>query len=211
MRALLIHYSTDYVFDGSKASPWIESDEPSPINAYGSSKLVGEEAVAAKGGRHYIFRTSWVYAQHGSNFLRTVLRLASEREELRIIDDQVGGPTSARMIAEATALAIGSCVDLRAGAERNDRPEYGLYHLTCAGQTSWFGFAQEFLQWVAARRPNQKIARCVPIPSSEYPLPARRPRNSVLSNQKLKRGFGLKLPEWRTALHWVLEEMYPKP
>ncbi len=208
--ALLIHYSTDYVFDGSKASPWVESDEPSPVNAYGTSKLAGEKAIAATAGRHYVFRTSWIYAQHGSNFLRTILRLALERDEVRIVDDQVGAPTSARMIAEATTLAIISSVDLRTGAERTGRPEYGLYHLTCAGQTSWFGFAQEILQSAATRLPDHKIARCLPIPSSEYPLPARRPRNSVLSNQKLRGAFGLELPEWRMALHWVLEEMYPK-
>jgi len=205
--ALLIHYSTDYVFDGSKPSPWLESDVPNPINVYGKSKLAGEKAIAAIGGRHYVFRTSWVYAQHGSNFVRTILRLAFERDELRIVDDQIGAPTSARALAEATARAILSNIDLRTGAEQMMRPEYGLYHMTCAGQTSWFGFAQEFLEWVGARLPGQRLARCVPIPSSEYPLPARRPRNSVLSNQRLRDAFGLELPEWRAALRWVLEEI----
>jgi dTDP-4-dehydrorhamnose reductase len=204
--ALLVHYSTDYVFDGSKSSPWLESDVPNPINVYGDSKLAGENAIAAVGGRHYVFRTSWVYAQHGSNFLRTILRLASERDELRIVDDQFGAPTSARAIAEATALAIRSDIDTRTGIERQDRPEYGLYHMTCAGQISWFGFAEEFLGWVAARCPQRKLARCVPIPSSEYPLAARRPRNSVLSNQKLRGAFGLQLPDWRAALECVMEE-----
>ena len=207
--ALLIHYSSDYVFDGSKPSPWLESDVPNPMNVYGKSKLAGEKAIAVVGGRHYVFRTSWVYAQHGSNFLRTILRLAFERDELRIVDDQIGAPTSARALAEATALAIRLNVDPRTGEERQDRPEYGygLYHMTCAGQTSWFGFAQEFLEWVGARLPGQRLARCVPIPSSEYPLPARRPRNSVLSNQRLRDAFGLELPEWRAALRWVLEEI----
>ena len=204
--ALLIHYSTDYVFDGSKPSPWLESDVPNPINVYGKSKLAGEKAIAAVGGRHYVFRTSWVYAQHGSNFVRTILRLAFERDELRIVDDQIGAPTSARALAEATARAILSNIDLRTGAEQMMRPEYGLYHMTCAGQTSWFGFAQEFLEWTGARLPGRRLARCVPIRSSEYPLAARRPRNSVLSNRKLRDAFGLELPEWRVALRWVLEE-----
>ncbi len=204
--ALLVHYSTDYVFDGTKQAAWVESDEPNPINAYGRSKLAGERAVAAAGGRYYIFRTSWVYAAHGANFLRTILRLAAEREELRIVDDQVGAPTSARMIAEATALAIASAIDLRTGAERSDRPAYGLYHMTCAGQTSWFGFAREFAGCVAAKHPGRKFARLIPISSSEYPLPARRPANSVLSNAKLAKAFGLQLPDWRMALHYVLEQ-----
>jgi dTDP-4-dehydrorhamnose reductase len=204
--ALLIHYSTDYVFDGSKPSPWLESDVPNPINVYGKSKLAGEKAIAAIGGRHYVFRTSWVYAQHGSNFVRTILRLAFERDELRIVDDQIGAPTSARALAEATALAILSNIDLRTGAEQMMRPEYGLYHMTCAGQTSWFGFAQEFLEWTGARLPGRRLARCVPIRSSEYPLAARRPRNSVLSNQRLRDAFGLELPDWRAALRWVMEE-----
>jgi dTDP-4-dehydrorhamnose reductase len=204
--ALLIHYSTDYVFDGSKPSPWLESDVPNPINVYGKSKLAGEKAIAAIGGRHYVFRTSWVYAQHGSNFVRTILRLAFERDELRIVDDQIGAPTSARALAEATARAILSNIDLRTGAEQMMRPEYGLYHMTCAGQTSWFGFAQEFLEWTGARLPGRRLARCVPIRSSEYPLAARRPRNSVLSNQRLRDAFGLELPDWRAALRWVMEE-----
>jgi dTDP-4-dehydrorhamnose reductase len=204
--ALLIHYSTDYVFDGSKPSPWIESDLPNPINVYGESKLAGEKAIAAIGGRYYVFRTSWIYARHGHNFVRTILRLAFERDELRIVDDQIGAPTSARTLAEFTALAIRANLDPRTGAERPDHPEHGLYHMTCAGQTSWFGFAQEFLDWTATRFPDQKVARCVPISSSEYPLPARRPHNSVLSNQKLRDGFGLELPEWQVALRLVLEE-----
>ncbi len=204
--ALLIHYSTDYVFDGSKPSPWFEADEPKPINVYGKSKLAGEKAVAAAGGRHYIFRTSWVYAAHGTNFLQTILRLAWEREELRIVDDQIGAPTSAPAIADATARAILASIDLESGGERKGRPAYGLYHMTCGGETSWFGFAEEFLRRARARHPERRMARLVPIPSSEYPLPARRPRNSVLSNEKLRRGFGLQLPEWRAAMESVLEQ-----
>ena len=204
--ALLIHYSTDYVFDGTKSASWLESDEPNPLSAYGVSKLAGEKSVAAVGGRHYIFRTSWVYAPHGANFLRTVFRLASERDELRIVDDQIGAPTSARMLAEATALAIARTVDWTTGAGRSNGPEYGLYHMTCAGRTSWFGFAREFLDWAAAKQPAHKIVRCIPIATAEYPLPARRPANSLLSNSKLAAAFGLQLPDWRIALHWVLEE-----
>jgi len=204
--ALLIHYSTDYVFDGAKPAPWVETDEPNPINVYGASKLAGEKAVAGIGGRHYIFRTSWVYAPHGVNFLRTVSRLASERDELRIIDDQIGAPTSARMIAEATALAIAGAIDVRITGERSGRAAFGVYHMTCAGQVSWFGFAKEFLGWIATKQPDRKIARCVPISTAEYPLAARRPANSLLSNSRLATGFGLQLPDWRTALRWVLEE-----
>jgi dTDP-4-dehydrorhamnose reductase len=205
--ALLIHYSTDYVFDGSKPSPWVESDEPKPINAYGESKLVGENAIAAVGGRHYVFRTSWVYASHGNNFLRTILRLAAEREELRIVDDQIGAPTTAGALAEATAAAIRASVDTRTGTERKDHPEYGLYHMTCAGQTSWYDFARTFLEREAARNPEKRMARCVPISSSEFPLPARRPRNSVLSNEKLRRGLRIELPDWSSAMDSVLQEM----
>ncbi|MGA2989169.1 MAG: dTDP-4-dehydrorhamnose reductase [Candidatus Korobacteraceae bacterium] len=204
--ALLIHYSTDYVFDGTKPSAWVEDNEPNPINVYGASKLAGEKAITAVGGRYYIFRTSWIYAAHGANFLRTILRLASERDELRIVDDQIGAPTSAPALAEATALAIASSVDLTTTAERSGRPAYGLYHMTCAGQVSWFGFATEFLGWMAAREPGRKLARCIPIATSEYPLPARRPANSVLSNAKLAAAFGLQLPDWRSALYRVLEE-----
>jgi len=152
-------------------------------------------------------RTSWVYAAHGSNFLKTILRLAWEREELRIVDDQIGAPTSAPAIAEATARVILADIDLESGAERKAHPEYGLYHLTCRGETSWFGFAQEFLGRAAARLPGRRMARCVPISSSEYPLAARRPRNSVLSNEKLRESFGIELPEWRAALREVLEEI----
>ena len=205
--ALLIHYSTDYVFDGSKASPWVESDTPNPINFYGESKLAGERAIAASGARHYVLRTSWVYASHGSNFVRTILRLALERDELRIVDDQIGGPTAAHAIAEATAQVIVSNVDAETGRERRTHPEYGLYHMTCRGETSWFGFAREIFGYAANQMPDKKIARCVAIKSSEYPLPARRPKNSVLSNAKLLHAFGIELPGWRAALERVMEEI----
>jgi dTDP-4-dehydrorhamnose reductase len=203
---LLIHYSTDYVFDGSKPEPWLESDKPNPLNVYGASKLAGEQAIKAVGGRHYIFRTSWVYAPHGGNFLRTIARLAQERDELRIVDDQIGAPTSARMIAQATSLAIAGAVDLANAAERSGRPNYGLYHMSCAGQVSWFGFAKEIIDWLAANQPGGKLARCTPISASEYRAAARRPANSLLSNAKLAAAFGLQLPNWRIALQWVLEE-----
>ncbi len=206
--ALLIHYSTDYVFDGSKASPWVESDAPNPINAYGKSKLAGERAIAAVGGRHYVFRTSWVYASHGSNFARTILRLALERDELRIVDDQIGGPTAAHAIAEATARAIVSSVEAETGTERRTHPEYGLYHMTCRDETSWFRFAREVLGLLANIMPDEKIARCVAIKSSEYPLPAQRPRNSVLSNAKLLHAFGIELPEWHAAMYRVMREIF---
>ncbi|OIQ94714.1 dTDP-4-dehydrorhamnose reductase [mine drainage metagenome] len=186
--ALLVHYSTDYVFDGAKADPYTEEDEPAPINAYGSSKLAGERAIQASGCRHLIFRTSWVYGLFGKNFLRTILRLASEREELRIVADQTGAPTWSRMIAEATALAL-----------RGDPPS-GLYHMTSAGATSWHGFAQAILDAQGWR------CKLVPIATHDYPLPATRPANSRLDNGKLAADFDLALPDWRHALGLCLAD-----
>lgn len=180
--ALLVHYSTDYVFDGAKLSPYTEDDVPDPLNAYGRSKLAGEQAIQGSGCRHLIFRTSWVYGLHGKNFLRTIQRLAREREELSIVADQIGAPTWSRMIAEATALAL-----------RGDPPT-GLYHMTSAGHTSWHGFARAILDaqgWTG---------RLVPIPARDYPLPAPRPANSTLCNDKLAAVCGLALPEWQRAL-----------
>jgi dTDP-4-dehydrorhamnose reductase len=204
--ALLIHYSTDYVFDGSKPSPWLESDVPNPINVYGKSKLAGEKAIAAVGGRHYVFRTSWVYAQHGSNFVRTILRLAFERDELRIVDDQIGAPTSARALAEATARAILSNIDLRTGAEQMMRPEYGLYHMTCAGQTPGSALRRSFL---SGREPG--------FPDGGWRAACRFPARNTLwrhgvpaipsCQTGMRDAFGLKLPEWRVALRCVLEEV----
>jgi dTDP-4-dehydrorhamnose reductase len=192
--ALLVHYSTDYVFDGAKSGPYTEDDQPNPLSAYGSSKLAGERAIAASGARYLIFRTSWVYGARGKNFLRTILRLAQERDELRIVDDQVGAPTWCRAIAEATAQAL-ACTQAR------DAPNVsGTYHLSTAGSTSWCGFAKAILER------SGRSCKVVPIASSEYPLPARRPRNSVLSNAKLNTRIGIALPDWSSALELCLQQ-----
>ncbi|HVY06748.1 MAG TPA: dTDP-4-dehydrorhamnose reductase [Burkholderiales bacterium] len=200
--AALVHFSTDYVFDGSKSSGYREEDSPAPVNVYGSSKLAGEQAVLSLGANHLVFRTSWVYAARGRNFLLTILRLARERKELKIVDDQVGAPTPARLVAEATTLAISACV--RNGAIDADRfrRNSGLYHMTAGGSTSWFGFAQAIL---AGRK---DVATLLAIPTSEYPTPARRPRNSVLDNGKLSAQFGIKLPDWKAGLALCLEELH---
>ncbi|QNI32364.1 dTDP-4-dehydrorhamnose reductase [Alloacidobacterium dinghuense] len=193
--ATLVHYSTDYVFDGSKKSPWVENDKPNPLNVYGRTKLAGERAIQEVGGKYLIFRTSWVYGPHGQNFLRTMLRLGRERDQLKIVNDQFGAPTSSLVIANATRAAWDKTLTIT--------PEYGVYHLTCAGETTWYGFAQEiFTQH--QKRTGEKIPQLTPIPSSEYPTPATRPVNSVLSNEKLQSTFGITLPDWRLALAKVM-------
>ncbi len=196
--AILVHYSTDYVFDGSKDAPYLEEDAPNPLNVYGASKLAGEEAIRASGVRHLILRTSWVYGTRGHNFLRTMQRLMGERPELRIVDDQIGAPTWSRLIAEATAQILAQCLSPARGA---DRPEpWGTYHLTCGGATSWHGFASAIAALGGYR------TRITPIPSADYPTPARRPANSRLDNGKLTRVFGLRLPDWLEALKLCLDQ-----
>jgi dTDP-4-dehydrorhamnose reductase len=193
--AVLVHYSSDYVYDGSKQGAWVETDATGPLNVYGQSKLAGDEAIAASGCEHVILRTSWVYGARGSNFLLTMLRLAKDRPELRIVDDQHGGPTSAECIAQATADIVAQV--LGPGGGMNGRS--GVYHLTNAGETTWFGFAKEFLS---------KQASCptlTPIPSSSYPVPAKRPANSVLDCGKVGEVFGVFMPSWERALELVLE------
>jgi len=195
--AMLVHYSTDYVFDGRKETPYLEDDVTHPLNVYGATKLDGEAAIRASGVRHLILRTSWVYGARGGNFLLTMQRLMQERPELRIVDDQIGAPTWSRMIAEATALILAQCLSPALGA---DRPEpWGTYHLTCGGETSWYGFA------AAIAELGGYPTRLTPIPSSDYPTPARRPANSRLDNGKLARVFGLRLPHWREALKLCLD------
>jgi dTDP-4-dehydrorhamnose reductase len=196
--ALLVHYSTDYVFDGTKTGAYVESDATAPLNAYGRTKLAGERAVQAVGGAHLIFRTSWVYGAHGRNFYLTMRRLLRERSEVRVVADQVGAPTWSRTIAEATAEAVAR---LLPGA---DPEASGIYHLAAAGETSWFGFAQAIL---ALHPPpaGEAPPRLVPIPASEYPLPARRPHNSRLDCGKLRARFGVVLPDWKAALAQVAQ------
>ena len=185
--ALLVHYSTDYVFDGEKVEPYVETDPTNPLSEYGRSKLAGERAITASGADHLIFRTSWVYANRGKNFLLTILRLAREKPELRVVADQFGAPTWARDIATATALVLAR---RPAGAEIRS----GIYHLTAAGRTTWHGFAQRIVALAGLSTP------VAAIPASEYPTPARRPRNSVLDHSKAESSFGLTLPAWDASL-----------
>jgi len=191
LHAWLVHYSTDYVFDGTRQGAYLEDDAPNPVNAYGRTKLAGEQAIASVGGRYLIVRTSWVYADRGRNFLRTMRRLAQERDELRIVDDQTGAPTWARIVAESTALCVLQV--LRAGDKVDERS--GLYHLTCGGETSWYGFARALFESTHERKP-----RLIPIATGDYPAVARRPRNSILDHAKMARVFGVTPVEWRQAL-----------
>lgn len=203
MGVLLIHYSTDYVFDGKKSIPYTEDDTPNPINAYGRSKLMGEQAIQAVGVDYIILRTSWVYAARGANFLRTILRLAQERDELSVVADQIGTPTWARLIAESTAHVIRQSQTERS----NDSFQSNLYHLTAAGETSWFGFAQAIVEQ-ARRVPDHSLMlnEIRSISSNDYPTPAQRPMNSRLATATLEKHFGLWMPSWSTALQLCLAE-----
>lgn len=187
----LIHYSTDYVFDGDKPAPYTEDDAPNPLGVYGRSKLAGEQAIAAVGGEHLILRTSWVYSLHGRNFLLTMQRLLQEKPELRIVCDQIGAPTWASTIAFSTRALIERWQNGQAGA-------WGTYHLTAQGETSWFGFAQAIGEQLKAR--GLPCAELLPIPSSEYPTPARRPLNSRLDCSRLAREWQVSQPHWQQAL-----------
>jgi dTDP-4-dehydrorhamnose reductase len=201
--ALLVHYSTDYVFDGSKEGPWTEADAPNPLNAYGAGKLGGEEAIRQAGGRYLIFRTSWVYGPHGKNFLMTMLRLARERDELSVVDDQFGAPTTSMELARATRTIVDGVL---AGEFGSEQEWAGLYHMTCSGATSWYGFAEAIFaratELLGGRKPEVNA-----IPTSAYPTPATRPRNSVLSNAKLQARFGLRLLVWQEALDLVMQQI----
>jgi dTDP-4-dehydrorhamnose reductase len=191
--ALMVHYSTDYVFDGTKGAPYVEDDAPHPLNVYGRSKLEGERAVAASGARHLILRTSWVYGPRGRNFLFAILARAKKGEPLRVVADQIGAPTSSIAIARATAQLLARMRTL-SGAE-------GLYHLTAWGETSWHGFAQAIVAGAGL------AAEVAPISTADYPTAARRPMNSRLDNGKLERTFGLRLPDWRAQLEEVLAQL----
>ena len=184
--AYLVHYSTDYVFDGSKQTPYVEDDPVNPLNVYGESKVAGERAIAASGCQYLVLRTSWVYGARGNNFLLTIRRLASTRNELRIVDDQHGAPNWSRALAEATAAML-------AYGLRRERP-VGIYHLSSRGRTSWHGFTKAILERLGLER------TVVPIRTEDYPLPAKRPSNSLLDTTKLERDFGIVLPDWREAL-----------
>jgi dTDP-4-dehydrorhamnose reductase len=194
--ALLLHYSTDYVFDGRGTRPYREDDATAPLGVYGASKRAGEQAVRDSGARHLIFRTAWVYAAHGSNFLRTMLRLAGERDELRVVADQVGAPTPAALIADVTARVL---------AQAPSRS--GTWHLTATGATSWHGFAEAIVAGAHARGLLARMPRVLPIATADYPTPAARPAYSVLDCSALQRDFGVELPDWRTGLATVLDAL----
>jgi dTDP-4-dehydrorhamnose reductase len=201
--ALLVHYSTDYVFDGSKAAPWTEQDPTGPLNVYGASKLAGEAAVQEVGGRYLIFRTSWVYGPQGKNFLLTMLRLGRERDRLTIVDDQFGAPTTSMELAGATRKIVDGVLAGRFGGAEQ---WVGLYHMTCQGVTTWCGFAEAIFAR-AGRLLDGRTPNIVPIPSGEYPTPAKRPRNSVLSNARLHERFGIRLQPWESALDEVIQQL----
>lgn len=198
--AALIHYSTDYVFDGTKEGAYVETDATNPQNVYGLTKLEGEQAIAATGCAHLILRTSWVYGRRGKNFLLTMLKLGSERPELRVVADQVGAPTWSKTIATATAHIVAQAL----AADDADwwAQHSGVYHFTSAGATSWHGFAEAIFAQVM----GEHAPKVLPIPASDYPVPAKRPSNSRLSHDKLTEAFGLRLPDWADALTLCLSE-----
>ena len=197
--ALLVHYSTDYVYDGTKSGPWSEDDATNPLNVYGVSKLAGERAIAAACPSHLIFRTSWVFGPTGANFVRTMLRLGRERASLNIVDDQLGAPTSTLELARATRAIVDSIL---AGRVTNFS---GVYHMTCSGSVTWFEFARAIFAYAA--QSGFPAPQLNPIPTSQYPTPARRPLNSVMSNEKLHARFGIELASWQSALDAVLARL----
>ena len=201
--AWLVHYSTDYVFNGQGEQPWLEGDTTGPLSVYGQTKLEGEQAIAASGCQHLIFRTSWVYAARGGNFAKTMLRLAGERERLDVIDDQHGAPTGADLIADVTAHAIRQVIASAAPALS------GIYHLVASGETSWHGYASHVIAQARALQPEHalKVSDIAPVPTSAFPTPAKRPLNSRLSTHKLQQAFGLVLPPWQQGVNRMLAEI----
>ena len=199
--SLLVHYSTDYVFDGEKDGPYLENDSANPLSMYGKTKRVGEEAVQQAGCHHLIFRTSWVYSAHGQNFIKTILRLAKERDALNIVADQVGAPTSAELIADVTALAILAC--------HADMLPEGVYHLTASGETTWHGLASYVVNGAEAKGMMLKLkaANLHPITTEEYPLPAKRPKNSRLDTSKLTACLGFQMPDWTVHVDRMLDQL----
>ena len=192
----LVHYSTDYVFDGQGQRPYREDDVTAPLGVYGASKLAGEEAIRAAGGRHLIFRTAWVYASHGQNFLRTMLRVGAEREELKVVADQIGTPTPAALIADVTAQAIQHPAELS-----------GTWHLTANGETSWHGFAAAIFAGAQARGLIARAPKVLPITTAEYPTKAKRPAYSRLDTGRLQADLGIVLPDWQEGLARVMDEL----
>lgn len=197
--AAMIHFSTDYVFDGTKPAPYTESDTPNPLGVYGQSKLAGEQAIAAVGGQYLILRTSWVYSGHGKNFLLTMQRLLQEKAQMRIVADQIGAPTWAGTIANSTRVLIEQWQAGKAG-------DWGVYHLTAQGETSWFGFAAAIGEQLRAE--GKACAELEPIPSSAYPTPAKRPLNSRLDCTRLQQQWHVSQPQWQDALHECLAQQH---
>ena len=196
--AAIVHYSTDYIFDGTKPTAYVEDDEPNPLSAYGRSKLAGETAIRTTGVAHLIFRTSWLYGVRGRNFLLTILKLASTRQELRVVNDQVGAPTWSRSLAEATAKLL---VKLDWSLPRNGE----TYHVTARGSTTWYDFAKRIVS--RASDAKARLVRVVPVPSADFPTKAHRPSHSILSNDKLFRDFGIALPDWEQDLTRVISSL----
>ena len=203
-RAWLVHYSTDYVFDGSGSAPWRETDTPAPLSVYGRSKLEGEQRIAASSCQHLIFRTSWVYGARGGNFARTMLRLAQERDQLRVIDDQIGAPTGADLLADVSAHALRQAL-----IPHTKATPAGIYHLAASGETSWHGYARFVLQTAQAAGVVLKVSpdAVEPIPTSAYPTPARRPLNSRLDSTLLQNTFGLHMPHWQKGVTRLITEI----
>jgi dTDP-4-dehydrorhamnose reductase len=201
--AWLVHYSTDYVFNGQGVQAWQEGDATGPLSVYGQTKLEGEQAIVASGCKHLIFRTSWVYAARGGNFAKTMLRLAGERERLTVIDDQHGAPTGADLIADVTAHAIRQAMVNPASALA------GIYHLVASGETSWHGYASHVIAQARQLQPEQglKVTDIAPVPTTAFPTPAKRPLNSRLSTHKLQQAFGLVLPPWQQGVNRMLAEI----
>ncbi|SPA11771.1 TDP-rhamnose synthetase, NAD(P)-binding [Cupriavidus taiwanensis] len=204
--SLLVHYSTDYVFDGSKAGAYVETDAVNPQSVYGKSKLAGEQAISAAGVAHLVFRTCWVAGAHGGNFAKTMLKLGRERDSLRVIADQFGAPTTAALIADVTAQVVAR------HWLSGDRTSFasGIYHLAAAGETTWHAYASEVLRYAAAKGIELKVdpARIEAIPATAYPLPAPRPANSRLDTSKLRQTFGIHLPDWQQGVHYLLDQIF---
>jgi dTDP-4-dehydrorhamnose reductase len=198
MDALLVHYSTDYVFDGSGQTPWVESDATGPLNVYGRSKLAGEQGIAKEGAKHVIFRTSWVYGTEGGNFAKTMLRLAQDREKMAVINDQYGAPTGAALLADMTALSL-----------KQSNALSGIYHLAAAGETTWHAYASYVLKTAKQFKPDlaYKVREVAAVPTSEFPTPAQRPLNSRLNCSKLQQALQCQLPDWQKGVETMLSKI----
>jgi dTDP-4-dehydrorhamnose reductase len=202
--ACLVHYSTDYVFDGSGTQPWAEDDAVAPLSVYGQTKYLGEQAIVKTCQKHLVLRTSWVVGSHGGNFLKTMLRLAAERDSLRVVADQVGAPTSTQLLADITVALLRAMQGAKA-----DDVRWGVYHLAPSGETTWHGYAQHVVAGALARGAKLKagVNDVHPISTAEYPLPASRPLNSRLNTEKIQRTFGLSLSSWQSGVDAILDEL----